>query len=367
MKIKHLIIVLIAFLSFFTSLGQDKMYKVQTIAFYNLENFYDTKNDPEKNDDEWVYSDKQYKDKQNNIAKVLSSIGKDENPNAPTIIGLCEVENRSVLEDLVKHPLLLEYNYGIIHYESPDRRGIDNALLYQKKHFTVQSSSNVPLMIYQDDTKKPKKPKKSSDNIDGPQDFSADTDVKSKRIYTRDQILVSGMLDGEEFHFIVNHWPSRRGGEATSRPLREKAAALNIKIIDSLRIINPEARVITMGDLNDGPFNNSVTKVIPAKGDKKDLKPQGYYNPMQRMSKKGMGTLAYRDAWDIFDQMILTESLVRDDKKSYVYWKAAIFNKPWMYQTVGQYKGYALRNSLQGEMGYSDHFPVYVYLIKEVK
>ena len=121
-----------------------------------------------------------------------------------------------------------------------------------------------------------------------------------------------------------------------------------------------------MGDLNDGPFNNSVTKVIPAKGKREEVPVNGFYNPMQQMSNKGMGTLAFRDAWDIFDQMILTEPLIRKEKNSYVLWKAGIFNKPWMYQTSGQYKGYALRNYLQGDMGYSDHFPVYLYLIKEL-
>ena len=367
MKIKHLLAVFTVILSVNSAFSQDKKFKVHTVAFYNLENFYDTINDPDTRDDEWVYDKTQFKEKQNNIAKVLSEIGSGENKNSPTIIGLCEVENREVLEALVKNPKLIDKDYGIIHFDSPDRRGIDNALIYQKKYFVVTSYVNIPLMIYEKDTKTTKKEKVEKSENGEPSDFSADTDTKTKRIYTRDQLLVTGLLEGEEISFIVNHWPSRRGGEAISSPLRELAANLNKKVIDSLYKINPNAKVITMGDLNDGPFNNSVKKVLGAKEKKEDVKPFGFYNPMMSMSKKGIGTLAYRDAWDLFDQMILTEPLIRKDYSSWTYWKAGVFNKPFMYQTTGQYKGYALRNSLQGKMGYSDHFPVYVYLIKEVK
>lgn len=341
--------------------AQEKQFKVHTIAFYNVENFYDTINDPKTRDDEWVYTPKNFKKKVSNIAKVISLIGTDENPNSPTIIGLAEIENQRVLEALVKDPQLISKDYGIVHFDSPDKRGIDNALLYQKKHFKPTSYINVPLLIY-DEFAKPES-KEKVEQAD--KDDKAEVDPNSNRIFTRDQLLVSGLLDGEEVHFIVNHWPSRRGGEAASSHLREAAAALNMKIIDSLYKLNPDAKVITMGDLNDGPYNKSIKKVLGAKARKEDVKPFGMFNPMEEMSKKGIGTLAYRDAWDLFDQMIMTEPLIRKDYTSFRFWKASVFKKPYMFQASGQYKGYPNRN-WNGEIGYSDHLPVYLYLIKQM-
>ncbi len=343
--------------------AQDKKFAVHTVAFYNVENLFDTKNDPNTRDDDMIATPEFYAKKIQNLAKVIAQLGTSENPNSPTIIGLAEVENRTVLEDLVKDPQIIGKDYGIVHYDSPDSRGIDNAFLYQKKYFKLVSSINIPLIITEADTKTPKKNAKVEEDANNEK---FEVDVITKRIRTRDQILMSGFLDGEEMHFIVNHWPSRRGGEKASSPLREKAAALNVKIIDSLQKINPNAKVFTMGDLNDGPFNNSIKKVLNAKANKKDVKPLGIYNPMENMANKGIGTLAYRDAWDIFDQILMTEPLVRDDYSSWAYWKAGVFNKQFMIQSSGRYKGYGLRNSAT-EPGFSDHFPVYVYLIKQMK
>ena len=345
--------------------AQAKKFAIHTVAFYNLENFYDTINDPKTRDDEWVYTSEYYHKKVNNIAKVVSQLGSGENPNLPTIVGFAEVEHKSVLEDLVRNPLLIGGDYGIVHFESPDKRGIDCALIYQKKHFKVLSSENVPLLIYEKNTKAEKKSKKEEVKEEDVDDKVELSDI-NKRIYTRDQILVTGLLDGEEVSFIVNHWPSRRGGEKISSPLREMAAGLNVKIIDSLQKINRNAKVIGMGDLNDGPLNNSLKKVLNAKDDKKDVNPLGIYNPSEKMFKSGNSTLFYRDAGDIFDQIFMTEPLIREDRSSYRYWKAGIYNKPFMIQTTGRYKGYPLRNNTL-EPGYSDHLPAYIYLIKEVK
>jgi len=362
--IKNLLTLTFITVAFLKLNAQEKQFKVHTIAFYNVENFYDTINDPLTRDDEWVYTPKNFRKKVNNIAKVISLIGTEENPNSPTVIGLGEIENRRVLEALVKDPQLAAKDYGIIQFDSPDKRGIDTALLYQKKHFKPTSFINIPLYIY-DDFAKPESKNKLEIKIDlNDKDDKAEAEDTSGRIYTRDQLLVTGLLDGEEVSFIVNHWPSRRGGEASSSHLRESAAALNVKIIDSLYKINPDAKVITMGDLNDGPYNKSIKQVLGAKAKKEEVKKQGMFNPMEEMSKKGVGTLAYRDAWDLFDQMIMTEPLVRKDFTSYRYWKAGVFKKPYMLQTAGQYKGYPNRN-WNGDIGYSDHLPVYIYLIKE--
>lgn len=333
-------------LAFFTDVNaQAKKFKVHTIAFYNVENLFDTINDPNINDAEYTpengWTHKNYRKKLQNLDRVMAEIGKSEQQTAsPVILGVCEVENRAVLEDLIKMPLLSKQDYGIIHYDSPDGRGIDVALLYQKKHFVPTSTSSIPLRVRRNED-------------------------PSKWLRSRDQLLVTGYLDGEEMHFIVNHWPSRSGGEKRSSPYREAAGALNRRIIDSLQKINPEAKVITMGDLNDGPFNKSVKRELKTVGKKQDLRPGMMYNPMEEMSKKGIGTLAYRDAWDLFDQMILTEPFVRDDYSSFRFWRAGVYNKPFLTQTTGRYKGYPLRNS-DGVPGFSDHFPVYLYLIKEV-
>ncbi|MCU0351945.1 MAG: endonuclease/exonuclease/phosphatase family protein [Flavobacterium sp.] len=355
------------FLLFLMNLGfsQAKNFKIQTIAFYNVENLFDTINDPKINDEEYLpnrgWTNKNYRKKLDNLSRVIAELGTSENQkNSPVVIGLCEVENRRVLEDLVKHPKLAPLGYAIIHFDSPDGRGIDTALLYQEKYFTPTSFTNVPLLIYRDaeDNKKKEEEEETDDTVEA--------DAKSKRVYTRDQLLVTGYLDGEEMSFIVNHWPSRSGGEKKSSPFREAAGRLNRQIIDSLYKINPNAKVITMGDLNDGPTNKSVKKELGAKGHKSDVKEFGIYNPMEEMSKKGIGTLAYRDSWDLFDQMMLTEPLVRKDATGWMYWKAGVYNKPFLIQKEGPWKGYPLRNS-NGVPGFSDHFPVYVYLIKEVR
>ena len=338
------------FIAQFSVKSQDKkVFKALTVAFYNLENLFDTENDPITFDDDRTPDGKDrwtldiYEDKLKKMARVISEIGEELTHNTPVIIGVSEIENRKVLEDLINQPALLSKNYGIVHFDSPDRRGIDVALLYQKEIFKVTNSSNHELILY-------------------------DTEETDRRVYTRDQLLVSGVLDGDKIHFIINHWPSRSGGEARSRPKREAAATLNRKIIDSLQNQDPYAKIITMGDLNDDPSNGSVKKILGAKGKKVRVGDFDLFNPMERMYKKGVGTLAYRDGWNLFDQIIISGQLLKKDFSSYRYYKAGIYNKPYLSNRSGQYKGYPFRSYANGRYtgGYSDHFPVYIYLIKEV-
>ncbi len=337
---------LLVFISGFAQ--EKKMFKVHTIAFYNLENLFDTINDPVKFDEASPIMEMKanvgeiYKKKVHNMARVLADIGSDVSKNTPVIIGVAEIENRNVLEDVVNDPLLLREDYGIIHFDSPDVRGIDVALLYQKAVFQPQHSSAHELKIY-DDTSR-------------------------KRIYTRDQLLVSGLFDGERMHFIVNHWPSRRGGEARSRPKRVAAAKLNKHIIDSLQVLDPYAKIFTMGDLNDDPTNASVKDVLKAERNKKDVDLKGIYNPMEEMAKQGLGSNAYRDAWSLFDQIMFTQPLLDKDYSTYRFYKAGIFNRHYLTNKRGRYKGYPLRSFADGGFtdGFSDHFPVYAYVIKEV-
>lgn len=332
--------------------GSDKaFYKINTVAFYNLENLFDTINDPSKNDEASPIMQlapqirgKVYKKKIRNMAKVISEIGRKKAKNSPAVIGVAEVENRSVLEDLVQTSYLIKKNYGIIHYNSPDRRGIDVALLYQRKLFKPLSSSPHEVVIY-------------------------DINTPDKRYYTRDVLLVSGVLDQDTLHILVNHWPSRYGGEKRSRPNREKAAAVNKNIVDSLQAVDPYAGIIIMGDMNDDPYNNSIKKVLKAKAEQKDVEASGLFNPMENMLvKKGLGTLGYHDSWDLFDQIILSKPLLGKDYRSYQFFKAGIYNPSYLITSHGRYKGYPYRSFVGNHFtgGYSDHLPVYIYLIKRV-
>lgn len=332
-----------------TEAQNKKIYKIHTIAFYNLENLFDTINDPEKFDEASpmmeLKSNREdaYNNKVKNMARVIADIGTDIANNSPAIIGVSEVENREVLEDVINDSLLFDKGYDIIHYNSPDVRGIDVALLYQKKLFTPINTSSHELKIYDDNTR--------------------------KRVYTRDQLLVSGKLDGEMIHIIVNHWPSRRGGEARSRPKRVAAAKLNKRLVDSVQSINPYAKIFIMGDLNDNPTNESVKGVLKAKKKRKKVGLKGIYNPMERFYKDGLGSNAYRDNWSLFDQIMITKPLLEKDFSSYRFYKAGIFNKNYLTNKKGQYKGYPFRSFSNSKFtgGFSDHFPVYVYLIKEIE
>ena len=349
--------------------AQAKKYIVHTVAFYNFENLFDTINEA-NNDEEWLpngtqnWTSKKYRQKLHNLARVIAEIGTTENPNnSPTLIGGAEIENRGVLEDLIKEPALIGKDYGIVHFESPDKRGIDVALLYQKKHFKPTSFKNIPLLIYKNQLNAKAKEKNDKDDAS---DDKSEIDKNLDRVYTRDVLLVTGFLDGEEINVIVNHWPSRSGGEKKSSPFREAAGRLDRKIMDSIYKVNPNAKIINMGDLNDGTYNKSVKEGVGAKLKKEEVKQFGVYNPFEQMAKDGNASLFYRDAGDIFDQIMVSETLIKKDFSSYRYWKAGVYNKPFMITTVGQYKGYPLRHGAN-EVGFSDHFPVYIYLIKEMK
>ncbi|WNH13782.1 endonuclease/exonuclease/phosphatase family protein [Thalassobellus suaedae] len=340
--------ILSLFLCVFININaQEKIFKIHTIAFYNLENLFDTINDPNKLDEYSPMMELKtnrsvvYLKKIKNMAQVISEIGVDITKNSPAIIGVAEIENKQVLNDLVNDSILLRKNYGIIHFDSPDARGIDVALLYQKKIFTPIASSKHELKIYDD---------------------------SRKRVYTRDQLLVSGNLDGELIHVIVCHWPSRRGGEQRSRPKRVAAAKVSKHLVDSLQTINPYAKIFIMGDLNDNPTNKSVKDILKAKKDRQKVELKGVYNPFETFYNNGEGTTAYRDSWSLFDQIMVTKPLLEKDYSTFRYYKAGIYNKNYLITNTGKYKGYPHRSWSNGgfDNGYSDHFPVYTYIIKEV-
>ena len=288
------------------------------------------------------YNTKIYKKKLENAAKVIAELGSQYTKTAPAVVGLIEVENRQVIQDLVKQPALSKYDYGIVHYNSYDYRGIDVALIYQKRRFTVTNSLKKELKVY------------------GPD---------GKREYTRDILVVSGILDNEKVAFFMNHWPSRRGGEAVSLPKRNAAAALLKQQMDSIRTEDPATKLFAMGDFNDDPVSASLKNHLKAAASEKDLSDdKPYLNLMYPLYKKGIASLAYQDAPNLFDQIIVSKNLVLDiNPKEYSVYKAEVYAPAYLVNKEGNYKGYPFRswNGDQFTGGYSDHFPAFVILQKE--
>lgn len=273
------------------------------------------------------------------MSTIIAKIGADKAGIPPTGIGLSEVENRKVVEDLIAQPALSPYPYDIAHIESPDKRGIDVAFVYRKDLINVHKVSARELKIQKT---------YAGDNWE---------------FATRNQLIVEATMGGEEFAFIVNHWPSR----GAPSWYREKAGDLNRSIIDSLRTITPNLHIVTMGDFNDDPNDKSISKSLGAVGNAKKLNDKNYlYNPMFNMHKSGLGTLAYRDSWNLFDQIIISKEL-KQDKSGVFFYKAEIENFPELKSKEGRYKGYPFRTYSGGNYsgGYSDHFPVVIYLLKK--
>jgi len=326
--------------------AQEKVaYKVACVGFYNLENLFDIYDDPKTNDAEYLpdganlWDSTKYANKLNNMSTVIADLGKDVSPDGCAMIGVCEIENKRVLEDLVAMPILKDRNYKIVHYDSPDVRGVDVGFLYQEKYFKVKNSASYHLTFADEPT-----------------------------YFTRDQLIVTGDMDGEDVSVIVGHWPSRRGGQQKSEPRRIEAAQLARRIIDSLLTANPSAKIILMGDLNDDPVNASVAQYIRARGQISKVKSGDMFNTMYANYKSGNGTLAWNDAWNLFDQIIVSESFISNDASTYIYHKAVVYNKEYLKQIDGNYAGYPKRTHAGGVYlnGYSDHFPTYIVIKKEV-
>ncbi|MBP7407844.1 MAG: endonuclease/exonuclease/phosphatase family protein [Flavobacteriales bacterium] len=328
------------------SCGQAKQeYVPALVGFYNVENLYDTLDQTDVDDAEFLpgsakqWGSVRYWHKLDKMAGVIASLGKDLHPQGLAILGLGEVENRTVVEDLAAREPLKARGYKVMHVDGPDRRGVDVALMYNPSLYKVYAHKSYRLHM-------------------------ADTAFR-----TRDQLLVSGVLDGDTTHVIVAHWPSRRGGEKRSEPNRKAAAELGRHIIDSLLAINPNARVMYMGDLNDDPVNVSLTRFLRATGEKAEAVDGTLYNPMYEPYQRGIGTLAWRDSWNLFDQIVITPSLVTGAGGQYHYYGVRIFNEPYLRQEEGNFAGYPSRTFV-GDIyqdGYSDHFPVFLILVKEVK
>ena len=324
--------------------AQDKPYMV---AFWNFENLFDIYNDPETHDDEFTpegikkWNETKYQKKLYNLERVIFDMAAI-NRDYPIVIGVSEIENRSVLEDLVSQPKLKGAKYRVCHYDSPDARGVDVAFLYRADVFKLEGSDNIKLNV-------PELP----------------------NFRTRDLVVMWGTIEGEPFYFLVSHWPSRLGGKEASQFKRDACAKQIREIKDSLLQANPATKVVVMGDFNDDATDASLVKIMGAKGKIKELQTGDFFNPYYQMLKAGLGTLAYQDSWNLFDNICVTENLVNGTygnlrlikgKKFY----GNIFTRPYMLQQEGQYKGYPLRTFVTNNFqnGFSDHFPVYIYIGK---
>lgn len=327
--------------------GKAKQIRIP-IAFYNLENLFDTINQP-NNDEEFLpegknqWTQERYRLKLGNMARVIADIAQ----TGPAVLGVSEIENLFVLQDLVAHPLLKDKNYGIIHYDSPDKRGVDCGILYRQDVFRPISSGCRRVFV-------PEVPE----------------------LLTRDVVFSTGLIDGELFHIIVAHWPSRFGGEEVSIPSRMAAAKTMKSVADSLQSVYPQSKVIMMGDFNDDPVDKSVQLGLEVKEDHTRMKSNEYFTPMLKMYNNGEGTLAYRDVWSLFDMIVVNGMLMQDEdpytfkveKDSQTGYYAHIFHAGYIMQQSGRFKGYPLRTIVGGQFqgGYSDHFPVYIYLVKQI-
>ena len=332
-----------------------KQYQVFGVAFYNLENLFDTINANGTYDLEYSpqgarkWNGMKYRNKIANLARAIASFTTPTTPNGPAFIGVSEIENRSVLEDLVKavdDRLRAEgrqpWNLRVVHHDSPDRRGVDVGALYNERFFKFINVSNSTL------------------TVEGKPDFR-----------TRDQMCVTGRMGADTVSIIVNHWPSRLGGQEQSSPLREAAAALSKHIADSIWAIRPNEGVIVMGDLNDDPFDKSCAKVLGAAKKQSGVKAHGFFNPFWSLLDKGIGTLAYNSSWNLFDQIIVSGTLLEEHSGNYGlhFGRAFVNNFDFLKDTEGTRQGYPRRTFASGMYlnGFSDHFPTEIILRREVK
>ncbi len=327
--------------------AQTKIKKV-SVAFYNQENLFDTI-DGENNDADFLpdgvkhWTMERYQKKLKHMSEAISVLADGK---APDILGLCEVENRGVVEDLIKQEALKKYNYQIVHFESSDKRGIDNALIYRTGKFIMTDASTHFVKL--------------------PEDY----------LITRDILEVDGFIMNEPVSILVGHWPSRSGGEKASMPRRLAAAKVMRHLTDSLMQENPNRKVILMGDFNDDPNSPSLTKGLGSINKEKQVRDGDLFNTTAKLYRKGYGTLAYRDTWNLFDNIVVTSNLIRGSKDEWQVLRdkrtgafGRISQNPNLIQKTGHYKGYPFR-TFSGDKfqnGYSDHFPVFIYLVRSTK
>jgi len=317
----------------YTSTSRKNYY---TIGFYNLENLFDTEDDPNTLDDDFTedsernWNQDRYHKKIRKLGKVISNIGFEDISFPPVIMGVAEVENEEVLNDLVNSKYLKSKDYNFIHFDSPDERGIDTALLYREDYFNILYNEAIPLYI---------------------------TGKYGERDYTRDILYVKGELENNIVHLLVNHWPSKKSNTKENEYKRMAAASKNREIIESILFEEPDAKIIVMGDFNDNPSSKSIQK----------LKDVDLYNPMEKLLTNVSGTLNYRGEWNLFDQILLSNNFLKPHDNPLQFEDSEIFNPKELQEYSGKYKGNPFRTYVGDKYlgGFSDHFPVYeVFSVK---
>ena len=345
---RKLLLVLFCAVLFSAPASAQKKFSVYAIGFYNVENLFDTTHDEGKNDYDFTptgsyqWNEMKYRHKLHNMASVLAEMGTDVLPNVGcAAIGLAEVENDHVMNDLTAQPELAARGYKYVHIEGPDHRGIDCAMIYNPKLFTVRDTKLVPYVY------------------DLPKDSTR---------ATRGFLTVSGTLAGEHVTIVVCHLPSRGAGSYYRELGGKQVKALK----DSLLREDPKVKVLVMGDMNDDPTNKSMYECLSAKPEIKEVGSNDMYNPWYNvLVKEGTGTLQYQGKWNLFDQIIMTPNLLnKNGKKDFSelkFWKNQIFRRDYLLQESGKYKGNTKRTTAGGVWldGYSDHLPVVAYFAKQ--
>ena len=336
----------------------DAQKKNYVIGFYNVENLFDIYDDPGKNDNEFLpdgtnkWTEAKYQKKIHNIAEVIKAMAKD-NGCYHTVLGVSEVENRMVLEDLVVDPQIADAGYEIVHYDSPDRRGVDVAMLYRPGEFTYLDSESLPF------------------SFEGTEVRITLDKEEQDYFRTRDVLMVHGKIAGEDVAVYVAHLPSRVGGKGGD--LRCLGAEIIYNHALKMMAKYPGIKIIVMGDMNDNPTDDSQAVWLHAKENIDEVGEYDFFGPFCRMLKDGYGSLAYRGEWNIYDIINVNYNLavapdgglqIKKIVKNKYYGR--VFKKPFMTQQSGQYKGTPFRAFSNGTFiaGYSDHYPTYIVIGK---
>ena len=336
-------------------LADDK--KSFVIGFYNLENLFDTYHDEGKNDYEYLpdganqWTEVKYQKKLSNMATVIRAM-KEDNHVWHAVLGVSEIENRHVLEDLVTQKEIAEANYQIVHYDGPDRRGVDVGLLYRPEVFSVLESKSIPFDF-------------NSETIN----FSM-TQEEKDYFRTRDILMVRGLLGGEMFAFFVAHLPSRIGGKGGD--LRSRGGEIMYQESRRLMEAYPGIKIVAMGDMNDNPTDESMAVYMHGKEKIEEVGPEDFFSPFVSMLKDGYSSLFYQGGGNIYDIIVVNSHLVNAPKGSLSIrplvknrrkqYYGRIFHKPFMTEQEGQYAGQPLRTFSGGDFkcGYSDHYPTFI-------
>ncbi len=369
-KLLFLLLFVIAGSQAFAQSPAEKRYSLYGVCFYNLENLFDTIHAPGKNDFEYLpdgankWGTMKYRAKLKNMATVLADLCTDRLKGGPAVVGMSEVENKAVLEDLLREPCLANRGWKVVHYEGYDRRGVDCGLFYNPKLFNLEHSMLVPYYYL------------SGEYPDVDLGFYVNDEGKvtpypelrgDTAHITRGFLVVSGTLAGEKVHFIVCHWPSRGSSVGTGR---ERAGYQVRCLKEALERQDPGCKIIIMGDMNDDPKNKSMSEFLGCKHKVSEVGENDLYNPWwDTLYKKGVGTLMYRGKWNLFDQIVFTGNLLGEDRSTLKFWRNEVFVRDYIFQQEGRYKGGPLRTHAGGVWlnGYSDHLPTMIYLIKEAK